>query len=259
MAGVPIPGRLRHNRVVKLETASESRLTGAARRVARQILENGPASVAELCEQLNLTTTAVRRPLEQLESEGILEASERAPFGPSKPSGRGRPAKVYSLTAQGREVFDQAYDDVAIAAIRFIQKTGGAAAVADFAQARAEEFRALIADLTPTELDSRAQVEAIAQALSSEGYAATVTDTGELGVQLCQHHCPIAHVAAEFPELCEAETAALGEVLERHVTRLATISHGDGVCTTHIPLTEAATPCNEPAKRENPTRQPALS
>ena len=55
------------------------------------------------------------------------------------------------------------------------------------------------------------------------------------GVELCQHHCPIAHVAAEFPQLCEAETEAFSRVLGTHVQRLATIAHGDGVCTTYIP------------------------
>jgi predicted ArsR family transcriptional regulator len=42
-------------------------------------------------------------------------------------------------------------------------------------------------------------------------------------------------VAHEFPQLCEAETELIGRVLGRHVQRLATIAHGDGVCTTCIP------------------------
>ena len=61
------------------------------------------------------------------------------------------------------------------------------------------------------------------------------------GVQICQHHCPVAHVAAEFPELCEAETRAFEQVLGTYVQRLATIAHGDGVCTTHVP-TQLPTP-----------------
>ena len=59
---------------------------------------------------------------------------------------------------------------------------------------------------------------------------------GEAGVQLCQHQCPVVDVAREFPVICEAETAAIGAVLGRHVTRLATLAHGDQVCTTVIPL-----------------------
>ncbi len=62
-----------------------------------------------------------------------------------------------------------------------------------------------------------------------------------MGQQLCQQHCPVSHVAHEFPQLCEAETAAISRVLGRHVQRLATIAHGDGVCTTCLPAPREVT------------------
>ena len=76
-----------------------------------------------------------------------------------------------------------------------------------------------------------------AEALTSEGYAASAHKVGS-GGQLCQHHCPVAHVAARFPQLCEAETAAFARLLGVPVQRLATIAHGDGVCTTHVTARE---------------------
>ena len=76
--------------------------------------------------------------------------------------------------------------------------------------------------------------EALARVFTDEGYAASVREV-PVGEQLCQQHCPVSHVAHEFPELCEAETAAISRMLGRHVQRLATIAHGDGVCTTCIP------------------------
>jgi len=79
-----------------------------------------------------------------------------------------------------------------------------------------------------------AVVKEIRDFLSDEGYAAGVHD-GPVGEQLCQQHCPVSHVAHEFPQLCEAETEAIAKVLDSHVQRLATIAHGDGVCTTCIP------------------------
>jgi len=45
----------------------------------------------------------------------------------------------------------------------------------------------------------------------------------------------VAHVAEKFPELCEAETEVFARLLGTHVQRLATIAHGDGVCTTYVP------------------------
>jgi predicted ArsR family transcriptional regulator len=79
------------------------------------------------------------------------------------------------------------------------------------------------------------RAQALAAALTDEGYAASTRHVGA-GEQMCQHHCPVAHVAAEFPQLCEAETAAFADVLGTHVQRLATIARGDAVCTTHVPL-----------------------
>ena len=70
--------------------------------------------------------------------------------------------------------------------------------------------------------------------MTEQGYAASI-EVRPMGEELCQHHCPIAHVASEFPQLCEAETEALSRLLGTHVQRLATIAHGDGVCTTFIP------------------------
>ena len=78
----------------------------------------------------------------------------------------------------------------------------------------------------------------MAAALTKAGYATTTTPvSGPIhGIQLCQHHCPVSHVAEEFPELCEAEREAFAEILGTHVQRLATIVNGDCACTTHVPL-----------------------
>jgi predicted ArsR family transcriptional regulator len=95
--------------------------------------------------------------------------------------------------------------------------------------------------------DPLARAEALAGALTAEGYAANAS-TIATGGQLCQHHCPVAHVAAEFPQLCEAETAVISRLIGTHVQRLATIAHGDGVCTTHIPAQSRQPDLTTPAR-----------
>ena len=199
-------------------------------RVVRSVLVNGPSTAVALAERLELTPAAVRRHLDQLIDEGTLEAREPR-IGAVR--GRGRPAKVFALTEAGRDSLDQAYDDLAVQAIRFLAETGGEEAVRQFADRRAarieQRFHALL-DAEP----QLAPTQALAQVFTAEGYAAAVRDS-PVGEQLCQQHCPVSHVAHEFPELCEAETAAISRMLGRHVQRLATIAHGDGVCTTCIP------------------------
>jgi len=204
-------------------------------RVARSILENGPSTAAALATRLSLTPAAVRRHLDHLVEEGSLEAREPRVYGSR---GRGRPAKVFVLTECGRDTFIQAYDDLAASALRFLSESAGPEAVAQFARRRTAELETRYQGL----LDAAApedRADVLAEALSEDGYAASVR-TSPVGDQLCQHHCPVAHVAAEFPQLCEAETEVFARLLGRHVQRLATIAHGDGVCTTNIPATTNA-------------------
>jgi predicted ArsR family transcriptional regulator len=205
-------------------------------RVARAILVSGPSTAAALAQQLALTPAAVRRHLDHLVTEGVAEPRDQRVYGHR---GRGRPAKVFALTDAGRDAFDQAYDDLAVDALRFLAETAGDDAVMEFARRRMafieRDYDRVVADdpgLTPA--------EALAKVFSDEGYAANVrqlplVEDRPVGEQLCQQHCPVAHVAQEFPQLCEAETEAIGRILGTHVQRLATIAHGDGVCTTCIP------------------------
>jgi predicted ArsR family transcriptional regulator len=200
-------------------------------RVASSILEHGPSTAAELAERLGLTPAAIRRHLEVLLAAGNLEAREQRVYGAR---GRGRPAKVFVLTDAGRSVFYTAYDDLAIEALEFLATSAGPDAVTRFAEARMaeseERYRERVANATP----GTTPAQALAVALSEDGYVASTLPSA-IGEQLCQHHCPVAHVAERFPKICEVETAAFSRLLGVHVQRLATIAHGDGVCTTHVP------------------------
>ena len=202
-------------------------------RVARALYEHGPQSAVALSARFGLTPAAVRRHLDAMIAAGqVSQTPERRVRG--KARGRGRPAKLFALTDSGRAAFPHSYDDLAVAALTYLRDTGGDAALTEFARRRlapAEaRYGAMLASSKPEDRPA-----GLAAALSADGYAASVEEAGT-GVQVCQHHCPVAHVAADFPQLCEAETEAFGRLLGTHVQRLATIAHGDGVCTTHIPL-----------------------
>lgn len=247
--GLPAPEELRNNGVVKnvgearetpTGTPQEEIATGersTRNRVARSILDHGPSTVAELAGRLGLTQAAVRRHLDALVADDVVQPREQRVYGART---RGRPAKVFALTDCGRDAFDQSYDKLAADALRWIQdRFGGDEAVVAFARARIAEqaarYREAIEAAAPEE-----RTEALAKALSADGYAATAR-SAPVGEQLCQHHCPVAHVAEKFPQLCDAETEIFSQLLGTHVQRLATIAHGDGVCTTFIPRVSTAT------------------
>lgn len=196
---------------------------GTRERVLRLLLAEGPTTAAALAERLDLTAAGVRRHLDGMVGDGTLVATEPRT---RRTRGRGRPARVYALTDAGHAHAQHSYDDLAADALAFLEDLG---LVEQFAATRAEQLRVRYADGVPAR-----DTAALAEALTSDGYAATVHEVST-GTQICQHHCPVAGVAARFPQLCDAETAAFSSLLGQHVQRLATIAHGDGVCTTHVP------------------------
>lgn len=218
--------------------------------VARLLLEHGPATAAAIAEELGLGQAAVRRHLDAMIADGQA-CTRQAPRGPR---GRGRPARLYLLTEAGRTRFGHAYDDLAVAALRFLGEHVGEQAVTAFARQRVAELVDRHRGAVSAAPDPATRAEALAEALTREGYASSTRRVGS-GEQLCQHHCPVAHVAAEFPQLCEAETALFADLLGTHVQRLATIARGDAACTTHVPLVERAAEHSD--RPESPGRSTA--
>jgi predicted ArsR family transcriptional regulator len=211
-------------------------------RVRQAISEDGPLTATALAYRLGLTPAAVRRHLDLLIEKGSIQEHEPAT---AAGRGRGRPARAYVLSEAGHVGMDSDYDDVATSALRFLAEHAGEEAVSEFARERIAEFEKRYAALLATSGEgvvSRAEV--LATALTANGYAASTRPVGSgaplAGVQLCQGHCPVQHVAAEFPQFCDAETDAFSRLLGVHVQRLATLAHGEHVCTTFIPLSAVA-------------------
>ncbi len=246
----------RHNGVVKIGTdvprataavlpppagAVASTSDGHTRGAIVQLLLEGPTTAGEIGDRLGISAAGVRRHLDALVDAGDAESNAAASW---QHSGRGRPAKRYRLTAAGRGKLDHAYDDLAVAAMRQLREVGGDEAIRTFARRRIDTILATASNAVDA-TDVTAAADRVALALTVAGYATTTTRVaGPIdGVQICQHHCPVSHVAEEFPELCEAEQEAFADILGTHVQRLATIVNGDCACTTHVPLIP------EPARR----------
>jgi predicted ArsR family transcriptional regulator len=244
---------------------------GTRDRVSREILQRGPVSASDLGVTLGLTPAAVRRHLDGLTAQGLVTTWTGAEGAPRR---RGRPARRYVLTDAGHAAMSTAYDDLAAQLLEFLAATVGAQAVRDFAAVRADRLAARYGPaVNAAGSDPHERAGALARALSTDGYAASVrsVDDGHAvgpashpaspaGKQLCQGHCPVQQVATRFPQLCEAETKAFSELLGVHVQRLATLAHGEHVCTTHIPLLQINGPPDrspDPNQLESVRTEPA--
>lgn len=209
-------------------------------RVLSAVLEHGPVSAAELGEMLSVTPAAVRRHLDALTKDGVVEVKRIATSG----TGAGRPSRRYVLTSRGQSTIGDDYLDIARTALHRLAEVAGPGAVEDFAE---ERFAAMERRYQPmvdaAGDDVAARSRALAEALTNDGFVASAADVtsrvplpGHLAsVQLCQGHCPVQQLAAEFPVFCETETAVFSRLLGVDVRRLSTLAGGGHVCTTHIP------------------------
>lgn len=203
-------------------------------RVLGTVSQSGPITAAEVADRLGLTPAAVRRHLDALTDSGRIQESEVA----GSARRRGRPARAYVLAEAGHEELPEEYASLAVSLLEQLQHDVGQEAVTSFAGRRADQLLARLAPALERADTLQERTQALAAALDAEGYAASVRPVGHdgtVGLQLCQGHCPVQQVAAQYPQFCDAEREAFGRLLGVHVQRLASLAHGDHVCTTFIP------------------------
>ncbi len=229
MVTSPAPRGASGSRPLSANSSVEDKDLRTRERVVDIILHEGPQTASELAKALDLTPAAVRRHLGALLDSGVLESQDQKVRGHR---GRGRPAQVFCLTEQGRSQFYQAYDQLAIDALGIIAEAFGDEAIDQLAEKRLHRVEEIYRRRRAEGEDD--PIQALADALTEAGFATTVQPAVR-GDQLCQHHCPVALVAEKFPQICEAENKVISRLLGSHVQRLATIAHGDGMCTLHIP------------------------
>jgi DeoR family transcriptional regulator, suf operon transcriptional repressor len=96
----------------------ERRLSGNTKQKIMEILLEGPRSLGEITDKLQIQKSAVRIHLESLQSEKAVESH-------FKIERLGRPRKIYRLTENGRELFPRKYDLMLSLILKKITETNG--------------------------------------------------------------------------------------------------------------------------------------
>ena len=209
-------------------------------RVLNAVLEHGPISAAELGDLLGFTPAAVRRHLDHLSRDGVIEVKRATRAG----AGAGRPARRYVLSSQGQSTLGNDYLDIATLALQRLGEMAGPDAVRQFAVERFGDMeRRYAPEIDAAGPDITARAQALSAALSRDGFVASTASieakaplpAALSSVQLCQGHCPIQQLAAQFPVFCDVETEVFARLVGVDVRRLSTLARGGHVCTTHIP------------------------
>lgn len=190
--------------------------------IIRLLQRNGGLTTDELSQTLSISTTAVRRHLKTLETEGMVchRAEQR---------GMGRPSYVYAVTGNAPEVFAQSYSTFARSLIQELSELNGIKPPAEWFDQRQEKRQRQYINFTKGEtLPDR--VASLARLMESEGRITTWQQLNENHFILREHNCPLQRLAHNFDHPCHCEMLLLKKTLKAQVRRVNHILKGDVAC-----------------------------
>jgi predicted ArsR family transcriptional regulator len=194
------------------------------------LLRKHPGStVAELASGLGLTGMGVRRHLEALEVDGLVERSSCARHGV------GRPPDGWRLSPAGMELLPRSYDTFVLQLLEDVCEHVGDEGIDVVMRRRGEKMAGQYQDELADATTLADRVAGLARVRDRAGYVAEWHREGEVLV-LVENNCAVHRVAERFPAVCAMELALFRKVLgpDVEVTRVAHTMAGDATCTYRI-------------------------
>ncbi|MBO9418365.1 transcriptional regulator [Labrenzia sp. R4_2] len=188
----------------------------------------GPQTAAELAEELNVTSVAVRQHL-----DGLLEV-ELVEFEDLKGS-VGRPKRVWSLSAKGHGQFPDNHSALVSGLLSGVTDIYGPDGLEKLIAHREDQSRKLYSEVLGQKSDFEGKVAALADLRSKEGYMAEVQRDGDAFL-LIENHCSICAAATACQEFCRSELNLFQSILGDgvHVERQEHLLSGGRRCVYRI-------------------------
>ncbi|MGB5633607.1 MAG: iron-sulfur cluster biosynthesis transcriptional regulator SufR [Waterburya sp.] len=202
-------------------------LTSTKQNILQSLLRHGQAAARQLAQDLNLSTQAIRRHLNELEADGLIEYQ-------SVQQGMGRPQHLYQLSSEGRDrLSPQKYSEFAVSFLDTLAETAGKEQVSKVLekqwQRKAAEYRDRLG-----QGNLQQRINKLVQLRQEEGYMAEVHQASAQQTQkfvLVEHNCAISDVAESYPSICGHELEMFTAVLpDCIVQRTQWINNGEHRC-----------------------------
>ena len=204
----------------------------SAKRELLLLLKQQPGlSLAEIATARGVSKVAVLRHLAALEEQGLVDRS----YVRTHP---GRPSVHFRLSERSAGIFPQAYGQMSVYALEYIERRLGRDGVVGMLQERshavADQSRARLS--APTLPD---RVAELARIRSEGGYMAEFGGRKGRALEMREHNCPVLAIAGRYPEACEVERRMFEAMLRANVSTSHRVVAGDPVCRFLIrPRTE---------------------
>lgn len=202
--------------------------TSTRNHILYMLKTQGPLSVAELTRQTDITNMAVRRHLNTLEKDGLIESE-------TVRQSMGRPTAVYRLSEAAEDLFPKKYHVLMSDLLNELVEEAGEEMV-DLLFSRRKQTLQLKYEANIQGRSLEEKVAVLAGIQNDNGYMAkwrknesTSAQTEEY--ELIEHNCPIAHVANQYQQACQCELELFRSLLDADVARTTCIAKGDQMCT----------------------------
>jgi predicted ArsR family transcriptional regulator len=219
-------------------TAITSAFGDPTRREIYLFVHSEPTGVtaSAVAEQFDLHANVARHHLDKLAAGGYLEISTERAAG-----GAGRPSKRYRSISEevGLDV-PVRQDDVLVQLLgRALAELGEEKAAALAEEVGIEYGQTMASAMGDNSTRSfRAALHAVADALSSHGFAAHAEKEGT-SLRIVTEHCPFGDAAVEHPVICAVDRGMVKGMLgslygETNVDLVRGLSGGEDQCVTSV-------------------------
>jgi predicted ArsR family transcriptional regulator len=208
--------------MTEADTDLQDVLAPTKRRVLVTLRREGDLSLENLAGSLGVSKTATLRHVNDLEERGFVARSFHA-------GKRGRPRVHFRLTEESAKLFPQAYTEMTLAALDFVDEKLGRPAVVKLLERRTNEVH----DRHEQDFsgqDFGARVRELVRIRDEGGYMAEMGEARRNEVEVLEFNCPVLAVAESYPEACTAEVAMFQKLLRADVEVSQRVVAGDAVC-----------------------------
>ncbi|MVO98450.1 helix-turn-helix transcriptional regulator [Paenibacillus lutrae] len=199
----------------------------STRKVVMSLLRTkGPLSVGDLAKELGITEMAVRRHLNTLDRDGLIQSELVR-------QAMGRPLHMYSLSKQADDLFPKKYHTLTLDILEELVAEEGEEKLNRLFERREDK----LADRYGPRMEGKSlpeKVEELAQIQNENGYMVSLEQAENGEMILNEHNCPISQVADQYSTACRCELNLFRKLLGVPVERTECLAKGGTKCVYRI-------------------------
>ncbi|RAL27002.1 helix-turn-helix transcriptional regulator [Thermoflavimicrobium daqui] len=186
----------------------------------------GPLTVSDMAEHLGVTEMAVRRHLNTLERDQLIQSQLLR-------QSMGRPTSQYFLTEKSEEFFPKNYHMFTLDLLQDLEELQGSEFIDSLFRNREKRLTESYQSMFQ-EKSLRERIETLAKLQESKGYMVEWEENSAESFTLVEHNCPIVQIANRYNQACNCELNWFRNLLDAEVQLYECKAKGGQNCVYFI-------------------------